>query len=292
VFFGCDTIADKTVPPSLNQVIVSDSMTSIVDGVEKEFFFVGDTVYFSLSAIDGDFDIKRAVILYENDTTSVPPKVFDLSEQPTKYRVYSNGFKIYYEGNWTIRVFVIDAKDNKSNTIVKTFIVNKKIIIISPHTITFETGEGTNISPISVAVGERIIKPDNPTMLGYSFDGWYKDEQYNAEWNFEADVVNSDMTLYAKWKQNNIVYPYEVGEVSHVKISPYVVVFWTNPDDENFSHVRIIPAGFEWTESSALDKEPGATSYSMLDYLGVEYIIIKSIDKKGNISNGIKYFFD
>jgi uncharacterized repeat protein (TIGR02543 family) len=71
-----------------------------------------------------------------------------------------------------------------------------------------------------------------------------------------------------------------------------LIVYWTNPADENFSHVRIIPSEFELAESELLDKDSGIDYYSMLDYLGVEYIIIKAIDKNGDISNGVKYYFD
>ena len=42
-------------------------------------------------------------------------------------------------------------------------------------------------------------EPEVPTKEGFTFDGWYTDEQYGTKWNFEEDKVTNKMTLYAKW---------------------------------------------------------------------------------------------
>jgi uncharacterized repeat protein (TIGR02543 family) len=191
---------------------------------------------------------------------------------------------------WTIEGYAVDKKGNRSNTVTKTITVNANPL--SDLTVIFDTKGGTDIQSASVASGSTLTKPDDPEKSGHSFDGWHKDEQYSAAWDFDNDVVTGDITLYAKWIQNKIIYPHEVSNISHLQVGYAVIIFWKNPDDENFSHVRIIPAEFEWAESDLFDKEPGISSYSMLDYLGVEYITIKSIDKNGNISNGVKYYFD
>jgi len=33
----------------------------------------------------------------------------------------------------------------------------------------------------------------------YTFEGWYRDENFVLIWNFDTDVVNTNITLYAKW---------------------------------------------------------------------------------------------
>lgn len=45
-------------------------------------------------------------------------------------------------------------------------------------------------------------EPEQPTKDGYVFDGWYADEEYENEWNFEEDAVTENITLYAKWIKN------------------------------------------------------------------------------------------
>ena len=43
------------------------------------------------------------------------------------------------------------------------------------YTITFDTGGGSNIPPITQDYGTTITKPSNPTKEGYTFKGWDKE---------------------------------------------------------------------------------------------------------------------
>lgn len=54
----------------------------------------------------------------------------------------------------------------------------------------------------SVTEGDRAAKPDDPARRGYTFGGWYKEGECVTAWDFDADTVTQDMTLYAKWSRN------------------------------------------------------------------------------------------
>ena len=41
--------------------------------------------------------------------------------------------------------------------------------------------------------------PQDPVRDGYNFAGWFKEEECLNEWNFDEDIVEEDITLYAKW---------------------------------------------------------------------------------------------
>ena len=69
---------------------------------------------------------------------------------------------------------------------------------VNYYTITFATAGGSSIDSIVVKENDMITKPDNPTKEGYTFLGWYIDDE---EFNFE-DLVKSDLTLVAKWEEN------------------------------------------------------------------------------------------
>lgn len=61
-------------------------------------------------------------------------------------------------------------------------------------------GHGTAPADMfDVKVGSTINRPADPAAEGYRFDGWYRDVACTKAWNFEADIVHADMTLYAKW---------------------------------------------------------------------------------------------
>ena len=42
--------------------------------------------------------------------------------------------------------------------------------------------------------------PGNPTREGYTFEGWYSDKNFTQKFSYEETVVNSNITIYAKWK--------------------------------------------------------------------------------------------
>jgi len=56
----------------------------------------------------------------------------------------------------------------------------------------------------NITRGTLVVEPPPVTKEGYAFDGWYTEPDFTRRWNFAADTVTADMTLYAKWRQ--IVY--------------------------------------------------------------------------------------
>ena len=62
---------------------------------------------------------------------------------------------------------------------------------------------GHGIAPAAISVPYHTTittKPNDPTVDGYTFWGWYKDAACTVEWDFAKDVVTSNTTLYANWK--------------------------------------------------------------------------------------------
>ena len=66
-------------------------------------------------------------------------------------------------------------------------------------TITFDTSGANEIKPAEIKKGTAMTKPADPVMPGYKFIGWYKDY---AEYDFST-AVNENITLKAKWEENN-----------------------------------------------------------------------------------------
>lgn len=76
------------------------------------------------------------------------------------------------------------------------------------YTVTFDLqGHGTALDEYSkyteIKKGSKINRPTSPEAEGYKFTGWYKDSQCSDLWNFELDIITSNMTLYAGWEQEN-----------------------------------------------------------------------------------------
>ena len=54
-----------------------------------------------------------------------------------------------------------------------------------------------------IVPGEKLEKPEDPTRENYEFEGWYKEKKCLDDWDFENDVANSSVMLYAKWGKNS-----------------------------------------------------------------------------------------
>lgn len=75
---------------------------------------------------------------------------------------------------------------------------------IEKHTVTFDSMGGTSVEPIkNVAENSLITEPTQPHKNNYIFQGWFKDKEYTNKWQFDSNKVNSNITLYAKWKSVN-----------------------------------------------------------------------------------------
>ena len=67
-------------------------------------------------------------------------------------------------------------------------------------TVKFEENGGSTVVDIDgLSYDVSISEPIAPTKTGYTFAGWYKDENYTTQWNFSSDKVTGNITLYAKW---------------------------------------------------------------------------------------------
>lgn len=73
------------------------------------------------------------------------------------------------------------------------------IILSTECSVEFMENGGTDVEDQVVQFGEKIIRPQNPTRKGYELEGWYKDIHLREKWDFDEDIVQSNMTLYAKW---------------------------------------------------------------------------------------------
>ena len=65
------------------------------------------------------------------------------------------------------------------------------------YQVTFKDGDSIFATDYANS-GDTVTKPTDPTQTGYTFDGWYSDENLGQEWNFDTPITE-DIPLYAKW---------------------------------------------------------------------------------------------
>lgn len=72
---------------------------------------------------------------------------------------------------------------------------------INIYTITFDSNEGSIVDPIIQDFDTPINKPNDPSLEGYTFNGWFVDEALTEEYTFTTMPANN-LTLYANWDIN------------------------------------------------------------------------------------------
>ena len=73
------------------------------------------------------------------------------------------------------------------------------------YTVSFETNGGSAVEAQTVESGKKATKPTDPTKDGFIFENWYKESELTTTWNFDTDTVTKNITLYAKWEEEELV---------------------------------------------------------------------------------------
>lgn len=102
--------------------------------------------------------------------------------------------------DWAINgvPMVIAAADVTSYAGATVTVVEGGSYAWTDPTVTFVTGEGSEIAPIVVEFNGKLELPADPVLAGKAFAGWFTDAEYEHPFNAATQLV-ADLTLYAKY---------------------------------------------------------------------------------------------
>ncbi len=117
--------------------------------------------------------------------------------------------------------YLIIPHDADAGTNYAVFYENGRLTVASEAVscnVSFDVqGHGTApAGQIGIKVGGTIERPEDPAAAGYRFDGWYQDKACTKAWNFDEDIVQSDLTLYAKWLYESADGGFALQEIADV----------------------------------------------------------------------------
>ena len=69
------------------------------------------------------------------------------------------------------------------------------------YTVSFDTTGGSAVGSVTVVNGKTVDKPADPTRENYVFMGWYADSALTTPYDFDAQPVTADVTIYARWAE-------------------------------------------------------------------------------------------
>ena len=106
----------------------------------------------------------------------------------------------YIFSGWYKEAACTTVWDFEKETVMSNVTLYAKWVEVAQAcTVTFDSQGGSEVASLTVNKGEKLAKPTDPTKTDCSFLGWYKDAAYTSPWEFASDVVNDDITLYARW---------------------------------------------------------------------------------------------
>lgn len=149
---------------------------------------------------------------------------------------------------------------------------DKKIVIDSYQVIYYTYGNDKNsIPPLKgINQGTKLEVPKDPVREGYEFMGWFKDSSGNSPWEFDIDVVNESITIYAKW----------------ILVSEFTIDY--NLNGGNFSDNTKVPTLFEPDGNPIYFPIPTKTGYVFSGWYEKPIDEIMTGDKALTNTHGIK----
>lgn len=184
--------------------------------VLQVFFLAGFSV-FALAGC-GNSNNGFTVTFNSNGGSSVGPFIsYDGNvTEPTEPTKDGYTFAGWFEDEALTDEFLFDSETVNGDTTLYAKWDEAKVVV------TFDSMEGSPVTSQEFKSGEKAIKPTDPTKTGYKFGGWYTDNEFKNEFDFDTTVTES-ITLYANWET------YTVAEL--IELSKNYV---ENPSTERF----------------------------------------------------------
>lgn len=232
VFVGCKkgeyVIKFETNGGSLVEEIVVKSDEKVVkptDPIKENYVFVG---WFTDKNLEKPFELFDSTIsknytLYakweENEKFEIK-FVTNCDETIASQFIYINHKlnqpEVIKRKGYTFNGWYLDEgfknKYDFTSEVSKSFTLYAEWIELDSYEVKFVTKYG-DIEDTIVYDGEKLTKPEDLVYEGYIFEGWYTDESYETLFDFDQ-VLTSDVTIYAKWKEDATFAVYSVGTLS------------------------------------------------------------------------------
>lgn len=140
--------------------------------------------------------VMHTVTFNSNGGTSIDPQT--VQDGLTVRRPADPVKNDYVFDGWYLDNDQYDFNKPVTGDITLTAIYHRKPIPQpNTYTVRFDTGEGSKVDPQTIIEGKTVIRPADPSMDGYDFQGWLLDGK-DYDWN---TPITGDITLTASWTE-------------------------------------------------------------------------------------------
>ena len=216
-FAYCEKLTAFTYPTNLQRIgsYAFRNNTSLTDGIIPDTVSsIASYAYYGCTSLTG--------ITVPSRVTSIPAYAFYNCKSAATIiipkSVSSIGGSAFSSVNGTYKVY----SGSYAETWCRNNSKNVELLGTSTSRVSYNTGlssggnsltikDGTLVSDAYIEAGKRITEPEI-VVEGYQLVGWYTEPEYKNKWDFAKDTVSGEnITLYAKWVQDESAFSYSVA---------------------------------------------------------------------------------
>jgi len=240
LLFSCkeDEINDNGFSPIISDPLISISYERLLEQMKITTFYLGDDVWFAFKATDNDMDIDHAILTQTSSKMTIGPDKMQLPKQTNGTVYYFGKIKAEYLGDWSVSLYVVDSKGNKSNLLTEQIEVKGKIKIL------YDLNGGSGTAPIDnneYKMYDRVYVAGSSDMHreGYIFSNWNTapDPSNGLYVSYNFDITeqhiargSDQIILYAVWNKS-------ISDISYTISNEQVNLTWNDPVSYAFDYI-------------------------------------------------------
>ena len=129
-------------------------------------------------------------------------------------------------GAGTVNIIMTGTQSN----LTKTLEVNVTAAPVIKRTVTFNANGGTTPTPsdtYQIDDGTAVGSLPTTTRTNYRFFGWYKDDGTFYQEVYQDEIIDADVTFYARWIEDTTAFPIEFAEINECQFNGNAVISGT-----------------------------------------------------------------
>ncbi|WP_438348186.1 InlB B-repeat-containing protein [Paenibacillus sp. FA6] len=176
-------------------------------GTENQWNFATETIPANHVTLYANWILSSYTVTFE-----------DWDETELKTEMVNHGSGATAPTNPSRVGYTFTGWDVAFGNITGALTVKAQYSVNSGYTVIFDSQSGSAVNVITATYGSKITAPTDPTRVGYTFEGWFKETGAENQWVFATETIQANhVTLYAGWILNSYAVTFEDWDETELK---------------------------------------------------------------------------
>jgi uncharacterized repeat protein (TIGR02543 family) len=117
------------------------------------------------------------------------------------------------------------------------------IWVVNQYTVSFQSNGGSLVNPVTQDYATEVAAPENPTKTGYSFVGWFTNEELTTPYSFST-MPAENIVLFAKWDINQYTVTFDTdggSDIMSITQDYNTIISIDDPEKEGYAFAHWSP---------------------------------------------------